>query len=114
MKHIKTTAARKMFQVLHSSRSAQAAMMTLRKGQSSSDRLEDEHPKAEQWLFVVSGGGQAITKKSRTRISAGSVLLIEKNEPHRIKQDGSKSLVTVNFYIPPAYTKEGDVIAAVK
>jgi mannose-6-phosphate isomerase-like protein (cupin superfamily) len=109
MKQAKATAKQKMFEVLLSSRSAQAAMMTLRKGHSSSDEPEDEHPKSEQWLFVISGAGQAITGKRRTKLSPGSLLLIEKNEPHQIKQTGTAPLVTLNLYVPPAYTKQGDL-----
>jgi mannose-6-phosphate isomerase-like protein (cupin superfamily) len=109
MKHIKTTGKREMFKVLLATRSAQAAMMTLRQGQSSSDEPENEHPKCEQWLFVISGSGQAIVNKSRIRLAPGSLLLIEKNEAHRIKQTGTKALITLNFYVPPAYTQDGDV-----
>jgi hypothetical protein len=38
---------------------AQAAMMTLRPGQSSSDEPVNEHPRCEQWLFVIAGAGRA-------------------------------------------------------
>ena len=43
MKHIATGSKRSMFNVLHSTRNAQAAMMTLRPGQSTSDKPENEH-----------------------------------------------------------------------
>src|SRR4051794_3259086 len=57
MKHIRTTTARgKMFKPLLASRDVQAAMMTLRPGKATGE-IQDEHRKAEQWLFVISGSG---------------------------------------------------------
>ena len=88
-------------------------MMTLRSGQTSGE-FGDEHPKAEQWLFVVSGSGVAIGKSSRIAIREGSLLLIRKNEPHQVKNTGRKPLVTINFYAPPAYSVDGEVRPAVE
>ena len=109
MKHIRTTIARNaMFKPLLASRNVQAATMTLRPGQTSGE-FRDEHPRAEQWLFVIAGSGVAIGKSSRIAIREGSLLLIEKREPHQIKNTGRNNLVTLNFYAPPAYTSDGEV-----
>jgi mannose-6-phosphate isomerase-like protein (cupin superfamily) len=51
--------------------------------------------------------------KRTIRIAARSLLLIEKGEPHKITNTGRSPLVTLNFYVPPAYTKGGDVKVAV-
>jgi len=109
MRHIKTGSKRAMFTVLHATRSAEAAMMTLKPGQSTSDAPENEHPRCEQWLFVVSGSGRAVVDKRRVAIKANSLLLIEKGEPHQITNTGRTPLVSLNFYAPPAYTKSGDL-----
>ena len=109
MRHLSTSAVRSYFKVLTSSRSAQVAMMTLRAGQSSSDSVENEHPKCEQWLFVIAGSGRAIVGKSRVQIKENSLLLIEKGEPHQVTNTGRKALVTLNFYCPPAYDDQGEV-----
>jgi mannose-6-phosphate isomerase-like protein (cupin superfamily) len=109
MRHIPTGAVRSYFKVLTSSRSAQVAMMTLRPGQSSSERVENEHPKAEQWLFVVRGSGRAIVGKNRVMLKANSLLLIEKGEPHQVTNTGRSAMVTLNFYCPPAYDDQGEV-----
>lgn len=114
MKHIATTKHRSMFDVLESTRSAQAAMMTLRPGQSSSDEVINEHPKAEQWLFVLAGSGRAVVGKRGVALKEGSLLLIEKGEPHRITNTGRSQMITLNVYCPPAYTSGGDVKPAVK
>jgi mannose-6-phosphate isomerase-like protein (cupin superfamily) len=103
-----------MFSPLIASQSVQTAMMVLKPGQSSSDDVENEHPRAEQWLFVVAGSGKARVGKRSVQIHAGSLLLIEKAEPHKITATGSKPLVTVNFYAPPAYSADGDVKPSVK
>ena len=109
MRHIKTGKKRSMFTVLHTTRAAEAAMMTLRPGQSTSEKPENEHPRCEQWVYVVSGTGRATTGRRRVALKAGSLLLVEKDEPHQITCTGRKPLVTVNFYAPPAYTADGEL-----
>ena len=109
MRHIATGSVRSFFKVIASTGSAQAAMMTLRPGQSSSEQVENEHPRAEQWCYVVSGNGRATVGKRTVALKPGSLLLIEKNEPHKITNTGRKAMVTLNLYCPPAYTEDGDV-----
>jgi mannose-6-phosphate isomerase-like protein (cupin superfamily) len=109
MRHIKTGTKRALFTVLHATRDAEAAMMTLKPGQSTSDEPENEHPRCEQWVFVLSGAGRAAVGNRRVAIKPNSLLLIEKGEPHQITNTGRTPLVTLNFYAPPAYTKAGDL-----
>ena len=109
MRHVKTGSKRGFFQVLAATASAQAAMMTLSPGQKSGGAVENEHPSAEQWLFVVSGGGTARVGKRRVEIRANSLLLIEKGEPHQIENTGRQRLVTFNLYVPSAYDQQGEV-----
>ena len=89
-------------------------MMTLRPGQSSSEEPENEHPKAEQWLYVISGSGKAKVGRRRVQIKMGSLLLIERREPHQITNTGRSALVTLNLYVPAAYDKHAEVKASVK
>jgi mannose-6-phosphate isomerase-like protein (cupin superfamily) len=114
MKHVKATKKKGLFKPLIESAAVQAAAMVLRPGQSSSDKVENEHPGAEQWLFVVSGSGRATVGRRSVRIGDGSLLLIEKGEAHRITNTGDAELVTVNFYAPPAYSGDGEVRRSVK
>jgi mannose-6-phosphate isomerase-like protein (cupin superfamily) len=109
MKHVDTRKHRGAFRLMLDSGRAQAAMMILRPGQSSSDKPENEHPRSEQWLYVISGSGRATTGKRRASLKDGSLLLIEKDEPHQITCTGRTSLVTLNLYVPPAYKRGGDV-----
>ena len=70
---------------------------------TSSDEPENEHPKSEQWLFVVSGSGDATVGRRRIKLSEGLLLLIEKGERHQILATGRAPLRTINLYGPPAY-----------
>ncbi len=111
MKHFKTT-KRDAFEVLHETGTSQAAMMTLAPGESSSESSTNEHAWAEQWLYVVSGEGMvrdgSPRGKQRVKLAPGSLLLIEKGEPHEIENTGSVPLVTLNIYAPPAYDDDGE------
>ena len=109
MRHIDTGKKRSFFTILASTTTAQAAMMTLKPGQSSSDEPENEHPRCEQWLFVLRGTGRAVVGKRRVALKEDSLLLIEKGEAHQITNTGRSPLVTLNFYAPPAYTKAGEL-----
>jgi mannose-6-phosphate isomerase-like protein (cupin superfamily) len=114
MKHINTRRLDAIFKPILRSQILQAAIMALKPGQSSSEKPEDEHPKSEQWLFVISGRGQAKTNKRTLKLSPGSLLLIGKNEPHQITNTAKAPLKTINFYAPPAYTSDGDVKPSVQ
>ena len=83
--------------------------MVLQPGQSTGEP-QNEHPRSEQWLFVVSGAGKALVNHRRVAIRECSLLLIEKGEIHQIVNTARQALVTLNFYAPPAYTKEGEPI----
>lgn len=41
-------------------------------------------------------------------LAENSLLLVEKGELHQIKNTGRRSLVTINFYVPPAYNPDGE------
>src|SRR5262245_54038160 len=108
MKQIKTRRTNRLFEVLASSRSVQAARMILNPGQSTGDPA-NEHPHSEQWLLVVSGRGRALINNRRVAFRERALILFEKGDLHQITNSGSRPLVTLNFYAPPAYTPKGDV-----
>ena len=109
MRHLNTSSHRAFFRVLASSDSAQAAVMVLKPGQTTGEK-QNEHPRAEQWLYVISGGGRARVGKRSVQLKEGSLLLVEQNEEHQVENTGRKKpLVTLNFYVPPAYTPDGKV-----
>ena len=75
MKHLKTDTKGAFFTVLHTTRSAQCAMMVLRPGQTTGE--SNEHPRSEQWLYVVAGTARH-RQQSSSQAREGSLLLIEK------------------------------------
>jgi mannose-6-phosphate isomerase-like protein (cupin superfamily) len=110
MKHF-TTHRRGDFEPLHDTGTSQAAMMTLAPGEDTGESANNEHPWAEQWLYVVSGTGTATAgprKGKAVKLAVGSLLFIAKGEPHVITNTGETPLVTLNIYAPPAYDKAGD------
>lgn len=106
MQHVKV--GKGDFKVLLESQSAQAAVMTLAPGESTGPP-QNEHPRAEQWLFVIAGSGRAVVNEHRVRLRPGSLLLIERGEVHQVSSTGRTPLVTLNLYAPPAYTAGGNV-----
>ena len=113
MKCIRTRKNAGFFEPLAATRSAQAAMMVLQPGQTTGEP-QSEHPRCEQWLFVIAGTGKALVNKRRVSLRPQTLLLIEKGEVHQVKNTGRSPLVTINFYAPPAYTADGDVKPAAK
>lgn len=85
-------------------------MMTLAPGDDSSESSANEHAWAEQWLYVVSGTGTARISNRTVRLGPGSLVLIERREPHVIRAGARSRLVTFNIYVPPAYTPDGEPI----
>ena len=87
--------------------------MTLRPNAATDSRPSNEHPHCEQWVFVISGVGEATIGKSRRSmrrvpLRRNALLVIEKGELHQIKNTGRRALVAMNFYVPPAYDDEGE------
>ena len=95
------------FRVLVGNRRAQAATMTIAAGDCEGGP-DNRHRGADQWLFVKSGSGVAIVNDRRMALKSGSLLLIERGDRHEIRNTGRTPLVTLNLYVPPAYTKNGD------
>ena len=95
------------FRVLFDRRGVQAAQMVIAPG-ASEGGPDNRHRGAEQWLYVVAGSGVAIVAGARRALAAGSLLLIERGEAHEIRNTGRTLLKTLNFYSPPAYTRDGD------
>jgi mannose-6-phosphate isomerase-like protein (cupin superfamily) len=73
---------------------------------------DNRHRGADQWLFVVSGSGEAVVNGHIYHLKAGSLLLIERGDRHEIRNTGRGPLKTLSVYIPPAYTSDGDELPA--
>jgi mannose-6-phosphate isomerase-like protein (cupin superfamily) len=99
------------FRVLLGESSSQAAQMTLGPGESEGGP-DNRHKGADQWLFVVNGKGVAMVEGERIELLAGSLLLIQRGDRHEIRNTGDEPLKTLNIYVPPAYTKDGEELPA--
>ena len=99
------------FRVAFDVRRAQAAEMVIAPGDSEGGP-DNRHRGADQWLFVVSGRGQALVetdgRKRRMALGPGTLLVIERGERHEVRNTGRTLLRTLNFYYPPAFAKDGD------
>ena len=101
------------FRVLFGNKRSQAAQMTLGPGETEGG-ADNRHRGADQWLFVVSGIGEAVINSKKHSLKAGSLVLIEHGDEHAIKNTGRKPLQTLNIYVPPAYSPEGKELSAGK
>jgi len=101
------------FNVVLGNRRSQAAQMVIPPGDAEGS-AENRHASADQWLFVVEGRGVATINGRRYPLQASALLLIEHGDKHEIRNTGRRPLKTLNFYVPPAYTRGGDELPAAK
>lgn len=106
MKH-KALRFGKGFRVALTNRRTQAAEMVIEPG-AAEGGPKNRHRGADQWLFVISGTGQARIQGRRYSLRAGVLLLIEHRDQHEIRNTGRVPLKTLNFYSPPAYSAKGE------
>lgn len=98
------------FRVLFGNKHAQAAQMTLAAGESEGGP-DNRHRGADQWLFVVSGNGEAVVNRKKYPLKTGSLILIERGDLHTIRNTGRTPLRTLNIYLPPAYSADGEELS---
>ena len=101
------------FRVVLGDHRAQAAQMTLAPG-ATEGGPDNRHRGADQWLFVVGGEGVATVEGKQVELREGTLLLIGRGETHEIRNSGREPLKTLNVYVPPAYTGDGDELPAGK
>lgn len=96
----------KGFSVALSNKRAQVATMVIAPGDCEGGP-DNRHRGADQWLFVVSGRGEATLGRRVHKLSANSLVLIERGTTHEIRNTGRTALKTLNVYVPPAYRSDG-------
>jgi mannose-6-phosphate isomerase-like protein (cupin superfamily) len=97
------------FRVMAGNARSEAAEMVIPPGDSEGD-ARNRHRGADQWLFVLEGTGLAIVEGRRCVLKKNVLLLIEKGERHEVRNNGKVLLRTLNFYVPPAYTRSGTML----
>jgi mannose-6-phosphate isomerase-like protein (cupin superfamily) len=101
------------FRVLLSNGQSQAATMVIApEGQEGGQ--DNRHKGADQWLYVAEGSGEAIIQGRRMKLEAGSLVLIARGEEHEVRNTGRIPMKTLNFYVPPAYSADGEELPAGK
>lgn len=95
------------FRVAIGTERSQAAEMVIEPGKSEGGP-HNRYRDADQWLYVLSGTGRAKINGRSRPLSAGTLLLIEHKDEHEIKNTGRTPLKTLNVYVPPAYSKNGN------
>ena len=76
--------------------------MTLAPGRSTGGP-DNRHAASDQWLYVISGSGEATVEGRRVALEAGDLILVAAGEAHEIRAGDDAALVTVNVYAPPEY-----------
>jgi mannose-6-phosphate isomerase-like protein (cupin superfamily) len=97
----------KGFRVALGNRRSQAAEMVLAPGDSEGGP-DNCHRGSDQWLYVVTGTGVAIINGKRHPLRPGALVLSEHGDTHEIRNTSRRPLRTLNFYVPPAYTRSGE------
>ena len=75
---------------------------------------DNRHKGADQWLYVADGTGEAIIEGRRMKLEPGSLVLIMRGEAHEIRNTGGVAMKTLNFYVPAAYSPDGEELPAGK
>ncbi len=97
------------FEVLIGDSRSQAASMVIAPG-GHEGGPDNAHHGADQWLYVVSGEGETEINGQTHPLEDHSLVLIQRGDRHEIRNTGSRPLKTLNFYLPPAYTKDGKTL----
>ncbi len=95
------------FRIVLGDEHSQAAQMTLAPGETEGGP-DNRHKGADQWLYVVAGRGEAVVNGRKRDLREGTLLLIQRGDRHEIRNTGRSPLRTLNVYVPPAYTADGD------
>lgn len=75
------------FRIVLGDKHSQAAQMTLGPGESEGGP-DNRRPGANQWLYVVSGTGEAIVNGTRVDLREGRLVLIQRGDKHEIRNTG--------------------------
>jgi mannose-6-phosphate isomerase-like protein (cupin superfamily) len=95
------------FKIMIGNKRSQAAEMVLG-AHASTGGSDNRHRGSDQWLYVASGKGEAIVNGKRYPLGQGKLVLIKRGEKHEIRNLSKAPLKTLNIYVPPAYTKQGN------
>ncbi len=90
------------FDVKQTEKNSQVATMVLKSGETTGGP-DNKHEGIDQWMYIMSGKGEAIINGEKVTFNKGDLILIEAGDYHEIKNTDHNDLQTLNFYSPPAY-----------
>jgi mannose-6-phosphate isomerase-like protein (cupin superfamily) len=94
--------AESWFQVLHTTKRSQAAVMTLKAEGKSSEGM-NTHDESDQVVLIVEGEVEAEIGREKRRLRKGDTCTIPAGTPHRLTNPGRENALTFNVYTPPEY-----------
>ncbi len=90
------------FELLVKSERIQVVLATLPPGHSSS-RLPTVNKDSDQIIYLIDGEARADAGGVSHELCAGALLSISAGQKHQIINTGSRRLVYLGFFSPPAY-----------
>lgn len=101
----------KGFHILIEDQHSQAGTLVIEPGRSVGGR-DNKHRGADQWIYVESGEGEATVGESVVPMSKGTLILVQRGEPHGFRNTGLDALKILTFYVPPAYDQDCNELPA--
>jgi mannose-6-phosphate isomerase-like protein (cupin superfamily) len=99
------------FHILAGDDRSQAGTLVIQPGRKVGGP-DNKHRGADQWIYVESGSGEATIDGKTLSLEKGSLILIQRTEPHGFRNTGDVPLNILTFYVPPAYDANEDVLPA--
>ena len=91
------------FEVMHTTRHSQTALMTLEPGARSSEE-PNAHPHSDQTLIVFEGEVRVEIGEESDVLRAGDAIVVPAGMMHRFRNIGDIRAITFSVYAPPEYT----------
>lgn len=95
--------AESWFQVLHTTKRSQTAVMTLKPHGESSEEM-NTHEKSDQVVLILEGEIEAEVGSVKHVLKKGDTCIIPAGTPHRLINSAARTAVTFNVYTPPEYS----------
>lgn len=99
------------FHVLIGDEHSQAATLVVEPG-GKVGGAHNRHGGADQWIYVLSGKGEATVAGETFAIAPGALVLIQRGDGHGFRNTGSANLEMLTLYVPPAYDENEDELPA--
>ena len=90
---------------------SQAAVMVIAPGQAEGGP-DNRHRGADQWLYVVSGSGEAIVERRYVRPRAGHADADRAWRSTRDSKHRGRTPCHAQLFVPPAYANDGSELPA--